>query len=68
MSDAYEARVYSAYLPNRTISFIMPTSGVPFHAGIFRISWVRAATDADDKAFPLPKDGICPLCNQAEPV
>jgi hypothetical protein len=65
--NGYEAQVWSANLPNRIIAFIMPERGVPFGGGIFRIQRVRTATEADEKAFPRPPDGICPLCGQAEP-
>lgn len=68
--DAYEAMVYSAYLPNRTVAFIFPESGIPFCTGMFRIEYLRPATEADRAAFPSPnadsEDEICPLCNRVE--
>ena len=68
--NAYEAMVYSAYLPNRTVAFIFPASGIPFCSGMFRIEYLRPATDADRAAFPAPNadsdDDICPLCNRVE--
>ena len=69
-SDSYEAMVYSAYLPNRTVAFIFPESGIPFCSGVFRIEYLRPATEADHAAFPSPnadsEDEICPLCNRVE--
>lgn len=68
--NAYEAMVYSTYLPNRTVAFIFPESGIPFCAGIFRIEYLRPVTEADEAAFPSPNadtdDEICPLCDRVE--
>lgn len=70
MSDSYEAMVFSAYLPNRTVAFIFPESGIPFCGGMFRIEYLRPATDADKADFRVPRlegsDEICPLCNRVE--
>ncbi len=67
MPDSYEAMVFSAHLPNRTIAFIFPESGVPFAGGIFRIERVRTSTEQDRINFPSPPEGCCPLCGQEEP-
>ena len=66
MNASYEARVHSANLPTRTIAFTFPKEGVPLAGGVFRIERVRTATAADNKAFPMPPQGRCPLCDQPE--
>ena len=65
---AYEAMVFSARLPMRTIAFIYRDGEPKFGGGIYRIVWVRAATAQDKLDFPLPPDGVCPLCGQDEPA
>jgi hypothetical protein len=66
MSDAYEAMVYSAHLPNRTIAFIYQDGGPQLAGGIYRIERVRDVTDADREAFKSPAADVCPLCDREE--
>jgi hypothetical protein len=66
MADTYEAKVLSAHLPSRTVTFVFPEAGIPFCAGMFRIEYVRQTTDADEIAFPSPDDAICALCGAEE--
>ena len=66
MSDAYEARILTANLPLRTITFVYQDGGPRLSGGIFRIERVRTATKADDKAFVMPPDDICPHCGRKE--
>ena len=66
MSEPYEAMVYSANLPTRTIAFIYQDGGPRLAGGIFRIERVRTATEEDKKAFKLPPADCCPLCGQRE--
>lgn len=66
MSDAYEARVLTANLPLRTITFVYQDRGPPLAGGIFRIERVRMVTKADEKAFALPPAEICPHCGRKE--
>lgn len=65
--DSYEAMVFGAHLPHRTIAFIYKDGGPPFAGGIFRIQRVRTVTAEDKAAFHSPPEGICPLCGQEEP-
>lgn len=64
--DSYEAMVFSAHLPSRTITFVYQDGGPPFAAGIFRIARVRTATAEDREAFKLPRDGRCCVCGRRE--
>jgi hypothetical protein len=65
-NGGYEARVWAAHLPTRTVAFTFPKTGIPFAGGIFRIERVRTATEADEAEFPEPPEGICALCGQPE--
>lgn len=62
----YEAMVYSAHLPNRTIAFVYKDGGPPLAGGIYRITRVRNTTKADKAAFHSPPADTCPLCNRPE--
>jgi hypothetical protein len=63
---AYEARVLTAHLPMRTVTFIYPESGIPFAGGIFRIERVRTTTAEDEANYPSPPDEVCPCCGRPE--
>lgn len=67
MADSYEAMILSAHLPNRCVAFAY-VDGEPILAGgVYRITRVRTATEADKKRFTTPAaDDCCPLCNQVE--
>jgi hypothetical protein len=62
----YEARVLGAHLPYHTVAFTFPKAGIPFSAGIFKIEYVRNATDADDSEFPHPPHDKCVMCGRPE--
>lgn len=63
----YEALIFTAHLPSRTVTFVYPERGIPFAGGVYRIERVRAATEQDKKDFPEPPEGCCPMCGQKEP-
>lgn len=64
--NACEALIVSANLPNLLVAFQIPNGGLPFCGGIFRIEYLRPATDEDRAKFKeLPADK-CPLCDQEE--
>jgi hypothetical protein len=63
---SYEALVYTAHLPTRTVAFIFPEEGIPFTGGVFRIEYLRPASETDSAAFPTPDDGVCGLCGHVE--
>lgn len=64
--DSYEAMVFSANLPTRTIAFIYRDGGPRLAGGIYRITRVRSATEQDHIDFASPKEGFCPLCDAEE--
>lgn len=67
-ADSYEAMVFSAHLPNHCIAFIYKDGEPKLAGGIYRITRVRSATEADNKAFHTPvANDRCPLCDQVEP-
>jgi len=65
--SGYEAMILSANLPNHCAAFIYKDGEPRLAGGIYRITRVRTATEADRKAFSTPAaDGFCPLCDQVE--
>lgn len=68
MADSFEAMVFSAHLPNRCMAFIYKDGEPHLAGGIYRITRVRNATDADNAEFVTPvAHDHCPLCDQVEP-
>jgi hypothetical protein len=66
-NDSYEAMVFSANLPTRTIAFTYQDGGPPFCGGIFRITYLRPANAADKEAFKSRvSPDYCPLCGAWE--
>jgi hypothetical protein len=66
VSDSYEAKVLTANLPLRTITFVYQDGGPRLCGGIFRIERVRTVTDEDSKVFVSPPDDVCPHCGRPE--